>query len=46
MTREELRYRANQEADLIEADESLTDKEKARYLKELSEALRDGEIRS
>ncbi len=34
---------ANQEADRIEADETLTDKEKARYLRELGEELYEAE---
>ena len=34
---------ANREADRIEADESLTDKEKARYLRDLAEELYEAE---
>ncbi len=35
---------ANQEADKIEADETLTDKERARYLRDISEQLREYEV--
>jgi len=34
---------ANREADRIEADESLTDKEKSRYLRDLGEELYEAE---
>ncbi len=38
-----LRDLANDEADRIEADESLTDEEKRRYLRDLAEQLDEAE---
>ncbi len=39
----DIHERANQEADNIEADESLTDEEKRRYLRDLGEQLYEAE---
>ncbi len=39
----DLRDLANREADAIEADETLTDEEKARYLRDLGEQLDEAE---
>ena len=42
----DLQELANQEADRIEADESLSDAEKRRYLRELGEELPEAERES
>ncbi len=43
MDSHELHDLANQEADSIEADETLTDQEKARYLRNLGDELYEAE---